>query len=159
MRTLEELSILLHEAKGKKYKGKRKDKFQAYGHKNRDMNPETYKLRRAVMDYIYRAKKLLGGKLPRINVRITDLSPEKVLKGVMGAAEMGGNTIWIPATSITHGYDLQHIVYHELLHAAFDIPHIPSSKLMSATSDLKKFTSPDKLDDMFVKHLKEVGKV
>ena len=101
--------------------------MRARGHQNREMNPETYKLRRKVIDLVYEAKRISAVELPRIDVRITDCNRE----GTLGTARMGDRIVWIPATS-TDRDDLRHIVFHEILHAVFGQPHVKGCPLMDA---------------------------
>lgn len=95
-------------------------------HTNRRMNNATYALRRAVMIYIYEAKSLLGGNMPRVDVRITDAHDSNVL----GAAYMRGNSIFIPASTVIRD-DLRAIVFHELCHAVFGTEHVKGCPLMN----------------------------
>lgn len=123
-------------------------------HQNREMNDETYRLRRIVMDYIYRAKRLLNGNMPRVDVRIVDLKPEAAdKKSALGLAYTGQRSLFIPARSIEEGYDLHYIVFHEILHAAFGIKHNERSPLMQTyyRNDL----SPEEIDRLFLKHVRE----
>jgi len=90
------------------------------------MNPATYALRRAVMQYVYEAKHLLGGNMPRVDVRITDAHDSNVL----GAAYMKGNSIFIPANTVVRP-DLRDIVFHELCHAVFGTEHVNGCPLMN----------------------------
>lgn len=95
-------------------------------HTNRPMNSGTYALRRAVMAYVYEAKRLLGGNMPRVDVRITDAHDSRVL----GAAYMGGNSIFIPANTVIRD-DLRAVVFYELLHAVFSTSHVNKCPLMN----------------------------
>lgn len=129
---------------------------QSYGN-NRDMNNDTYKLRRMVMDYIYRAKKLLGGDMPRVEVRIVDFSPEAVRRGVAGLGAMGGHIVWFSGKFLEVTLEdpkwknyLQELVYHELLHALYAVPHIESSPLMSSRLSPKPIP-PEEADAEFIK--------
>lgn len=153
--------------KGKMEKGK--DRFA----RERDMNDDTYKLRREVMNYVYRAKKILrkkfGYELPRQRIRIIDVDVEafipyegKYVKAFMlGCASMGGNDIYIPADTITDGrYSVQKVVYHEILHSAFCVPHIEDSPLMCSSGSWEDHKlSPEEYDELFLKHAKESGKI
>lgn len=94
-------------------------------HKNREMNSDTYKLRREVMSLIYEAKKLLNGNMPRVTIRITDCEDRSVL----GTARMGDCVIWIPATTLNSKY-LREVVFHELCHAIWATPHKDNCHLM-----------------------------
>ena len=86
---------------------KKKERFA----RERDMNDETYKLRREVMKHIYAAKNLLkkvGYDLPRQMVRVIDVDPGVFLKAerdfvsdfLLGCASLGGNDVYIPAKTI-----------------------------------------------------------
>ena len=148
----------------KKGKGKsfQDDKFIV---KNLKMNDEVYKLRRMVMDFVYRAKKLTENELPRITVRISEISVPELIKTdvnfstnsnaqirILGVATMGNCEIWISEGTIKNGYDLQWVTYHEILHAAYGIPHIPESPLMKPYTD-KEHQNPALLDDIFLSHV------
>jgi len=132
------------------------------GYIKKDMNPETYALRRRVIEIIYEAKNLarkeLGIDLPRIQARIVDKDPESVLKrNALGTACLGTSEIWIPKDTLDSTYyNLKSIVFHEILHAAYCVPHIKSSPLMSAY--YAKMTDED-INKWFIKHVKESGKV
>lgn len=106
------------------------------GHTNREMNNATYLLRRSVMQYIYEAKHLLGGNMPRVSVRITDAHDSNVL----GEAYMRGNSIFISANTVVRP-DLRVIVFHELCHAVFGTKHVSECLLMSPT--VKKISHDD----------------
>lgn len=97
------------------------------GQTNRKMNNGTYNLRREVMTYVYEAKNLLKGKMPRISVRITDSDCPDIL----GVAYMGGNSIFIPANTSQRA-DLRTVVFHEILHAVFSVEHVKGCPLMDA---------------------------
>jgi hypothetical protein len=109
--------------------GKRRSKSRYdtdYG-KNLKMNDDVYKLRRKVMDIIYDAKDLYD--LPRIDVRITS----KMKDNALGVATLKDNILWIQEDTIhldKSKYDLRTIVYHEILHAVFGVPHIQGDRLM-----------------------------
>jgi len=95
-------------------------------HRNRDMNDDTYKLRRIVMGFIYEAKKI--AKLPRIDVRITDC----IQAGVLGTARIRDCIIWIPAATLNmKSSAIRHVVFHEICHAAFGTEHDNNCPLMS----------------------------
>jgi len=116
-------------------------------HTNRKMNPDTYKLRREVINIIYQAKNLLKGNMERVDVRITDCSDERVL----GTARMNGKMIWIPASSVKESkLRLRHIVLHELLHTLYGIGHIEKCRLMSSTI---KNTTTRQQDHLFLGHV------
>ena len=95
--------------------------------RNLDMGNDTYKLRREVMGIIYSLKNEV--KLPRIQVRITERNPN----GSAGVALQGNRAIWIPESSFGKGETiLYEIVLHEIVHAAKNIGHIETCKLMSS---------------------------
>jgi hypothetical protein len=108
-----------------------KSKFTSTKLKNLDMNADTYKLRRQVIELIYEANKLV--RLPRVDVRITERDTEgKGVGGgeVLGQARMKSNIIWISKESV-RSRGLRAVVFHELLHAVYGVPHTESSPLMS----------------------------
>jgi len=100
-----------------------KTKFDTYSEmKNLQMNQDTYKLRRDVMNIIYEAKKLKN--IPRVSVRITEDSPD-----TLGAGRMKGNIIWISKRAVKNR-NLRTIVYHELLHTCYGVDHQKGDILM-----------------------------
>lgn len=126
------------------------------------MDNDVYKLRRQVMKYIYRAKDLLGGDMPRIDVRITDITPER-LRMVdthgypLGQGPFKQNYIMIPETTLTKYPEYLHeIVFHELLHTIYGIQHDENSPLMSNKIGRKPLTEKES-DYWFVKHAKEAN--
>jgi hypothetical protein len=121
---------------------------------NRDMNDETYALRRKVMEYIYRARNLTNRTMMRITIRIADMTtPELKRSDILGLAQFGSGEIWIPARTIEEGYDLQEITYHEILHSAYNIGHIPESPIMNPYSAKGHYIPPEILDQIFVSHV------
>lgn len=113
--------------------------------KNKDMNQGTYNLRREVMKYIYEAKELLGGNMPRITVRVTDND-----KKVLAYATFHTNTIWISEQAVTK-YDLRQIVFHELVHTLTGFGHDENCPLMkSKHSPLSK----ELCNELFLKYVK-----
>lgn len=155
---------------GKNEKGKMETGKKAFA-RERDMNPETYALRRQIIDIVYRAKNLLRKKLnydlPRQTVRIIDVDPTVFLayegkyipNHLLGCATLGGNDIYIPAETLSSEYDVLEIVYHELLHSAFCIDHDPKSIIMSPYGVRKGKYSPEQLDDELIKEVIKSGKV
>ena len=132
----------------------RPNKFVSKNHINRQMNPETYKLRRAAIDYIYRAKNIFrqaGVEMPRIDIRITDLKDPK--SDVLGTARLGAKVIWIPATTIGEMNILQQVVYHELLHAIYGIKHDENCPLMGSTVD--DTLTPEQSDSLLLKYIEK----
>lgn len=122
---------------------KRRDTTAPRAHRNLKMNDEVYKLRRKVIDHIYEAKAMVPS-LPRIEVRITECEHREIL----GCARMKDCVIWIPKTSIARD-DLRATVLHEVLHAAYGIPHISGCPLMGASSSK---TTKVQEDGLFVKY-------
>lgn len=127
---------------------------------NKDMNPEVYKLRRMVMEYIYEAKNLvkseLNIELPRQTIRIVDMTPQGA-DSLLGFATMGKNQIYIPEKTLSKEYSLKHIVFHEILHSWLCVEHDETSKLMSATLT-SKMTSKQ-IDKEFLKFVKKSLKI
>jgi hypothetical protein len=125
----------------------------SYNSRNKDMNDDTYALRRKVIDLIYYASKVVGEKLPRVDVRITEKSTPEIIKlDYLGAARMGNNIIWIPEDTIKGHYNLHHTVFHELVHAIFNIGHINNDILMSPYYNAK--ATDKQIDDAFKKYYK-----
>jgi hypothetical protein len=144
-----------HKWKGKEYA------------KNRESNDETHELRRKVMQYIYDAKNLVKKAFdydqPRVNMRIVDWSPERVIlqNALACATGHGTGVILIPAATISSGKwerHLKSIVYHEILHATYCVEHDESSPLMHPIITKKPLEGKE-LDKWFIKHVKESGKV
>ena len=126
---------------------------------NKEMNSEVYGLRKIVMDYVYKAKKLVPS-LPRITVRIVDISVEDIANNdspskrnshFLAFGSMGGNQIWISEHSLKEGYDIHEVVFHEILHAAYAVQHNEKSPLMGKYH--KKNLSPELIDKLFVSHV------
>jgi len=102
------------------------NKTSRKGMDNKKMNPETYVLRRKVIDIIYDLKEIIA--LPRIRVRITDDSVDSVL----AVARMNKDSIWVSERAINYGKNgLKHIVVHEIAHAVFGLPHDKKCPVMS----------------------------
>ena len=103
--------------------------------KNDKMNKDTYKLRSRVMELIYEALDY-GIKLPRINVRIGQ--PTKGNENTLGVG--GQKWIWITRNAMNKSTDkalstdyLRHVVFHEIGHAVFNLPHNEKCPLMAST--------------------------
>jgi len=119
---------------------------------NKKMNEDTYKLRRKVIDLIYEINEII--KLPRINVRIT-----KDHKQILGSASLTKNTniIWITEKSITlSDYDLRSIVYHEILHTVYGIPHYKNCPLMKPIH--KKGMNKSQVQKIFLSYMDQPKK-
>ena len=102
------------------------------------MSDEVYKMRREIIDIIYRVKKLVPN-MPRISVRVADNDDE-----VLGCATMGGREMWITERSTS---DLA-VVLHEILHAWKSIEHDDNCKLMHPNKQLR--VSDKELMDIFL---------
>lgn len=101
---------------------------KGYG-KNKNMNNETYALRRRVMDLIYEVKGTVD--MERVNVRIIEENCG-CKKHVVGVAQTHNKAIYIPESTINMGDDyLRNVVIHELGHAMFDLRHDESCPIMS----------------------------
>lgn len=106
----------------------RKNLKTKYG-ANLKMNDDVYALRRKVMQFVYEAKVLTLNKMKRVDVRIIENNKE----GVAGVARMAARIIWIPesyANNLTG--KLRQVVFHELLHAVYNIDHNEKCDLMCA---------------------------
>jgi len=132
--------------------------------RNREMGDETYALKKKAMSYIYEAKNLVkrtfGVDMPRITLRIVDYPPESIIsRNFLGCATgYGTDTVLIPAPTFEKKYSLKHIVFHEILHAAYCVPHIESSPLMKPVIGLKPLPD-EELNRLFIEHVKESGKI
>jgi len=105
--------------------GSRRAKLISPQLKNLQMNDDVYALRRKVIELIYEAKEL--DDLPRIEVRITEDDKE-----ILGQGRMNQNIIWISRRAVTE-FNLRPIVYHEILHAVYGVPHDEKCPLMRKT--------------------------
>jgi hypothetical protein len=114
----------------------------------KDMNPETYKLRREVIDIIYSLKRVVPD-LPRIQVRVVDVLPHvRREEGTLGFAFLDSNTIFIDVDfGKEKKVNLVTTVAHEILHGAYGIRHVndkkdlmyPYAKDMSSDTVLAEF--------------------
>jgi hypothetical protein len=121
---------------------------------NLEMNDDTYKLRRQVIDIIYEAKRNLrtiGADLPRINVRITD---NKACEHTLGMG--GGQCIWISTKAIkmSQGH-LYQVTLHEILHAV-GFPHDEKCPLMRPYVKPRAITKAT-ADKHFMKYFAKVN--
>lgn len=102
------------------------------------MNNQVYKMRREIIDIIYRVKKLVPN-MPRISVRVAENDED-----VLGCATLGGREMWITERSTS---DLA-VVLHEILHAWKGINHDENCKLMHPNKQLG--VSDKELMDIFL---------
>lgn len=99
--------------------------------KNFDMNDNTYKMRRQVINMLYEIKKEIKD-LPRIEVRIGEARNHNVL----GVAKLSRNQIWITKRAVDMSEDaLRNIVFHEVVHAVTGFGHDDKCPLMKPTLD------------------------
>ena len=118
--------------------------------KNKKMSPETYKLKRAVLDIIYKAKRMT--QLPWIQVKVGDATAGN--DATLGLAKLRANKLWITEKAINYGSEkLTHVVLHEVLHAVYGKEHDESCPLMSACLPAKPL-SQDECYKHFLKHIK-----
>ena len=147
----------------KKYHPLRKGEKITHGLKVSDMNDNTYKLRRNVMNYVYEAKNLLkkeGIDLPRVTVRIVEptgtlsdfLKKDATKYQPLGIARMGNHDIYIPNYSaLSDALKLKYIVFHEILHAIYNIPHTNANNTFLMGATLKSGHTSEEIDKDFVK--------
>jgi len=130
----------------------RKNMTTAYG-TNLKMNDETYKLRREVIEIIYQAKNLCrsnGIDLPRIDVRIADMSQSRAL----GVGRLRNNIIWISTKALTtYKAHLRDVVYHEIIHAVTGFGHDNKCPLMAPCIEIKPLTD-DVANKLFIHYMK-----
>jgi Zn-dependent peptidase ImmA (M78 family) len=122
----------------------------------RDMNRDTYRLRKNVMSIIYEAKNMIknidGFRLPRVEVRIVSQPPCRNKK-VFGYAYLGKNIIHIREDVAKHDhFSIYHTVYHELVHALFNKDHNKECPLMSVKA---KRLNKEECERVFVRYYKE----
>jgi len=99
--------------------------------KNFDMNDNTYKMRRQVIDMLYEIKREVEN-FPRIEVRIGEARNHNVL----GVAQLKDKKIWITKRAVDMSEDaLRNIVYHEVVHAVTGFGHDDKCPLMKPTLD------------------------
>jgi hypothetical protein len=134
-----------------RYKGYNEgDKMKNKIIKNKKMSPETYKLKRAVVDIIYKAKRMT--QLPWIEVKVGDATAGN--EATLGLAKLRANQLWITEKAINYGSEkLTHVVLHEVLHAVYGKDHDESCPLMSACLPAKPL-SQDECYRHFIKHIK-----
>jgi predicted metal-dependent hydrolase len=103
----------------------------------KDMDSETYKLRREVIDIIYKIKKIIP-ELPRLQVRVVDTVPHiRKEQGWLGFAYTGQDTIFIDNEFIKNtGNHLEYVVAHEVIHAVTGAIHV------EAKDDIMYYKAP-----------------
>lgn len=101
-------------------------KAQGYG-ANLKMNPETYKLRREVIEIIYKLKGLV--ELPRIEVRINERPKGK---DALAIAVLNQSVIYITEAMFGEFRPfLFEVVLHEIVHAVTGFGHDDKCPLMA----------------------------
>jgi hypothetical protein len=146
----------------REYGNRPTNRKEPQGYKNRKMNDDTYQKRREIINVIYKAKKLLsavGVDMPRIEARIVDIDPKTViaqgLHDAVGIARFNSNQIWIPASTLDKYKNyLDEVVFHEILHAAYNVDHDEKSPLMRSRLGSIPIQGKE-LDDLFVAHVKQ----
>jgi hypothetical protein len=127
-----------------------RNKYNLSYMKNLEMNPDTYRLRRQVIDIIYGLKQKVD--LPRIEVRITEKN-EKILGGAwMNKCKHDRCIIWISKESVQNR-DLRSIVYHEILHTVYGAPHDSNDPLMNPVHEP---LTKEKADELFIQWVKKL---
>ena len=120
-----------------------------HAYTDRDMNEDTYKLRRKVINIIYQAKKLIP-ELPRVEVRISDIN------GFSGLGWLNTNVIRIDArhTNMSE-HKLKKLVYHEIGHSVLGLEHDDNCFIMHQGWKRQDEFTHSRLDarlkEMFVK--------
>lgn len=127
---------------------RRNRKHQLDGNTNLINNDETFAKRRKVISIVREASAILGKRLPRVEVRIT----EHEEKSVLGTALLKGCVINICDDSFSlSDLNLRHIVLHEICHAVFGTQHDSNCPLMSPCITDSTRAQQDKA---FLKHAK-----
>ena len=117
--------------------------------KNFDMNDNTYKMRRQVINMLYEIKREVKN-FPIIEVRIGEARDHKVL----GVAQLKDKKIWITKRAVEMNEDaLRNIVYHEVVHAVTGFGHDDLCPLMKPTLD-NYFLNKDQCMKYLKKYLK-----
>ena len=105
-----------------------------------DNEMNIFEQRKRVMKHIYEARQLLGGDLPRIDVKILELKPDQLGFGYK-------NTIEISHECRHWREDvLRLVVWHELAHAWFSSPHDEDCLLMRSRTDTSAYYKREKLE-------------
>jgi len=127
---------------------RRNRKHQLEGNINLINDDATFAKRRKVINIVREASKILGERLPRIEVRITEHEEQ----GVLGVASLKGCVINICDQSFSKSeLALRHIVLHEICHTVFGTVHDDKCPLMAPF--ISKTTKAQQ-DKAFLKHAK-----
>ena len=117
---------------------------------NKKMNDKVYSERRQVMDIVYEAKKLLGDKFERVDVRIGKANKGEI---ALGVGRLNMNIIWIEEKTLTlHKNIRRQIVLHEIVHALTGFGHDDKCPLMKPCVDTKTPLDFDTITTAFLKY-------
>jgi predicted metal-dependent hydrolase len=120
--------------------------------KLKDMNNNTYVLRRKVIDIIYMLKKHIN--LPRIEVRIVSTIEST---NICGYAYMNKNIIHINESYCNDNNEvLTYLVCHEIVHAVIGIGHNPKCYLIPANMISYNKISNEKTIEVFKTYFKSI---
>ena len=124
----------------------------------------THAMRKEVTNYVYEARDLVrknfGVTPPKVTYRIVDWTPNEVIamdNAVGCATGLGSRVILIPASTFgKYKQYLREIIFHELLHAIYCVPHDDNSPLMRPRLE-KVPLSDTEMNEWYVKHVEESG--
>ncbi len=127
----------------------------AFGSKLKDMNDNTYALRRKVMTVIYKAKNK-GFDLPRVEVRVV-----KDTKGACAYAYRGKCIVHVDEKYLSPKYDwmLTRLILHELGHAIFGLSRVIGCRLMDCKMRWDESFEDKEAWELFAKYYKGYKKV
>jgi len=121
----------------------------AHGAKILSMNKDTYKLRREVMNVIYKVKSS-GFNIPRVEIRIIECS------NATAYAYTGQNVVHVDlyafSKSVQRRNMFEQIILHELVHAIFGIGEVKGCKLMHCSKFWQNLPSEKLAWDLFKKY-------
>ena len=105
--------------------------------RNADIDAGVWDIRKKVIGIIREASTVVGYRLPRVEVRVV---VDSECADAIAMARMGGCVVNVVLDHVENmSYlDLRHVVFHELVHAVFNIGHNEECALMRST--LKKTT-------------------
>lgn len=106
---------------------------------NRELGYLTYSLECKVNQLIKEARRLV--KFPHVEVIITHDSNE-----ALGVALMGGGIMWISERATVS----RAVVFHEILHAVFEVDHVKGCPLMDEKIDPR--LDKELCDALFIKY-------